>query len=164
MTDFVHLHNHTHYSLQDAACTVDTLIAAAVEHKQPAIALTDHGVMYGVSEFYKKAKKSGIKPIIGSEIYIVSQGSRFDKSEKVEGQKKTKHYRHLILLAKNRLSRTSFFLNGHQDLAGAPIKTSKKSSLGLLAILLISGLSSGLSNFNKSKLTIFMFLILLGLI
>lgn len=101
MTDFVHLHNHTHYSLQDAACTVDTLIAAAVEHKQPAIALTDHGVMYGVSEFYKKAKKSGIKPIIGSEIYIVSQGSRFDKSEKVEGQKKTKHYRHLILLAKN---------------------------------------------------------------
>ena len=101
MSDFVHLHNHTHYSLQDAACTVDTLIEAAVENKQPALALTDHGVMYGVSEFYKKAKKAGIKPILGSEVYIVSQGSRFDRGEKNTGRKKTKHYRHLILLAKN---------------------------------------------------------------
>ncbi|MBU0474040.1 MAG: DNA polymerase III subunit alpha [Bacteroidetes bacterium] len=103
MSDFVHLHNHTHYSLQDAACTVDTLIAAAVEHKQTALALTDHGVMYGVSEFYKKAKKAGIKPIIGSEIYIVSEGSRFSRGEKNESLKKTKHYRHLILLAKNNI-------------------------------------------------------------
>jgi DNA polymerase III subunit alpha len=101
MSDFVHLHNHTHYSLQDAACTVDTLINAAVENNQPAVALTDHGVMYGVSEFYKKAKKAGIKPILGSEIYIVSKGSRFVKGEKTEGRKRTKHYRHMILLAKN---------------------------------------------------------------
>lgn len=101
MSDFVHLHNHTHYSLQDAACTVETLVAAAVENKQHALALTDHGVMYGVSEFYKKAKKAGIKPIIGCEIYIVSQGSRFDKVERTDGLKKRKHYRHLILLAKN---------------------------------------------------------------
>ncbi|MDA3860234.1 MAG: DNA polymerase III subunit alpha [Melioribacteraceae bacterium] len=101
MSEFVHLHNHTHYSLQDAACTVDTLVNAAVENNQPAIALTDHGVMYGVSEFYKKAKKAGIKPILGSEIYIVSEGSRFTKGEKTAGKKRSKHYRHLILLAKN---------------------------------------------------------------
>ncbi len=101
MSEFVHLHNHTHYSLQDAACTVDTLINAAVENNQKALALTDHGVMYGVSEFYKKAKKAGIKPILGSEIYIVSEGSRFARGEKAVGKKKSKHYKHLILLAKN---------------------------------------------------------------
>ena len=101
MSEFVHLHNHTHYSLQDAACTVDTLINAAVENNQKALALTDHGVMYGVSEFYKKAKKAGIKPILGSEIYIVSEGSRFARGEKTAGKKRSKHYKHLILLAKN---------------------------------------------------------------
>ncbi|MBI9070451.1 MAG: DNA polymerase III subunit alpha [Melioribacteraceae bacterium] len=101
MGEFVHLHNHTHYSLQDAACTVDSLINAAVENKQHALALTDHGVMYGVSEFYKKAKKKGIKPILGSEVYIVVDGTRFDKGEKGGGKKKSRHYSHLVLLAKN---------------------------------------------------------------
>ncbi len=101
MNDFVHLHNHTHYSLQDAACTVDSLIDAAVENKQHALALTDHGVMYGVSEFYKKAKKKGIKPILGSEVYIVVDGSRFEKGEKGTGKKKSRHYNHLVVLAKN---------------------------------------------------------------
>lgn len=101
MSEFVHLHNHTHYSLQDAACTVETLIQAAVDNNHKALALTDHGVVYGVSEFYKKAKKAGIKPIIGSEIYIVSEGSRFTKGGNATPGKKTKHYRHLILLAKN---------------------------------------------------------------
>ena len=61
MSGFVHLHNHTHYSLQDAACTVETLIEAAVKNNQTALALTDHGVVYGAAEFYKKAKKKGIK-------------------------------------------------------------------------------------------------------
>ena len=101
MSEFVHLHNHTHYSLQDAACTVDTLINAAVENNQKALALTDHGVMYGASEFYKKAKKAGIKPILGSEVYIVSEGSRFSRGDKTAGKKRGKHYKHLILLAKN---------------------------------------------------------------
>ncbi len=101
MSEFVHLHNHTHYSLQDAACTVDTLINAAVENNQKALALTDHGVMYGASEFYKKAKKAGIKPILGSEVYIVSEGSRFSRGDKTAGRKRGKHYKHLILLAKN---------------------------------------------------------------
>ena len=61
MSDYVHLHNHTHYSLLDAACTPDQLIRAAVEDGQSAIALTDHGVMFGCYEFYKKAKKANTR-------------------------------------------------------------------------------------------------------
>ena len=76
MSDFIHLHNHTHYSLQDGACTVDGLINAAKKHEMKSVAITDHGVMYGAAEFYNKAKKAGIKPIIGMEAYIVVEGSR----------------------------------------------------------------------------------------
>jgi len=105
MSDFVHLHNHTHYSLQDAACTVDSLIKATVEHNMHAIALTDHGVMYGISEFYKKAKKAGIKPIIGVEAYITREGSRFERGQGAArpGRKRAKHYNHIVLLAKNKI-------------------------------------------------------------
>ncbi len=104
MSDFIHLHNHTHYSLQDGACTVDGLIEAAKKHGMTSVALTDHGVMYGIAEFYKKAKKEGIKPIVGMEAYVVSEGSRFDKGkgDEVGGKKRAKHYNHLILLAKNK--------------------------------------------------------------
>ncbi len=77
--EFVHLHNHTHYSMLDAAATVDDLINAAVENGHKAVALTDHGVMFGAMEFYLKAKKKGIKPIIGFEAYLAT-GSRFDKT------------------------------------------------------------------------------------
>ncbi len=116
MSDFIHLHNHTHYSLQDGACTVDGLIAAAKRNNMKAVALTDHGVMYGISEFYRKAKKEGIKPIIGMEAYIVKEGSRFDRGkEDVTNKKRTKTYNHLILLAKNK--------EGYQNL-------SKLSTLG----------------------------------
>jgi DNA polymerase-3 subunit alpha len=89
---------------------VDDLVMAAKKHNMHAVALTDHGVMYGIPEFYKKAKDEGIKPIIGMEAYIVKEGSRFDKG-KVEEQngksdgstrKRKKHYDHLILLAKNK--------------------------------------------------------------
>jgi DNA polymerase-3 subunit alpha len=103
--------------LQDGACTVEGLINAARKHGMQSVAITDHGVMYGAAEFYKKAKKEGIKPIIGMEAYIVSEGSRFDKG-KVEdsyGKKRAKHYNHLILLAKNH--------KGYQNL-------SKLSTLG----------------------------------
>ena len=65
MAQFIHLHNHTHYSLLDGASTVDSLLNAAVANHMPAVALTDHGVMCGAMEFYKKAKKKNIKPIIG---------------------------------------------------------------------------------------------------
>lgn len=103
MPEFIHLHNHSHYSLQDGACTVDGLIQAAKKHGMKSVALTDHGVMYGVIEFYRKSIKAGIKPIIGMEAYVVSGGSRFDKrsaGNNGNGRKK-KHYNHLILLAKN---------------------------------------------------------------
>ncbi len=104
MSEFIHLHNHTHYSLQDGACTVEGLINAAKKHDMKSVAITDHGVMYGVAEFYNKAKKAGVKPIIGMEAYIVVDGSRFDRSktEEINNKKKTKHYNHLILLAKNK--------------------------------------------------------------
>lgn len=99
MPEFVHLHNHTHYSLLDGACTPEQLIKAAVADGQKAIALTDHGVMFGSMEFYKKAKKAGIKPIIGCEAYVAN-GSRFDK-DLGKGSTRRKNYYHLVLLAKN---------------------------------------------------------------
>ena len=104
MSEFVHLHNHTHYSLQDAACTVDSLVEAAVKNNMKSVALTDHGVMYGIPEFYRKATAAGVKPILGMEAYVVSEGSRFTKgkSEDQNGKKRQKHYHHLILLAKNK--------------------------------------------------------------
>jgi DNA polymerase-3 subunit alpha len=111
MSQFIHLHNHTHYSLLDGAATVETLLNAAVEQRMPAVALTDHGVMFGAVEFYKKAKKKGIKPIIGCEAYILTKGSRFTKSKDrddgndllvTDGKtKKKRDYHHLILLCKN---------------------------------------------------------------
>ena len=105
MADFVHLHNHSHYSLQDAACSIDALVAAAKKHNMHALALTDHGVMYGVSEFYREATNAGIKPIIGMEAYITASGSRFDKgnSGKDAGKTKSRNYYHIILLAKNQI-------------------------------------------------------------
>ncbi len=102
MGDFVHLHNHSHYSLQDGAAKVEDLVEAAVRYEMDALALTDHGVMYGAPDFYKKAKKAGIKPIIGTEAYIVFEGSRFDKKkDEGNGKAKSKNYYHLVLLAKN---------------------------------------------------------------
>lgn len=63
MPQFVHLHNHSHYSLLDAACRIEDLVQAAVKDGMPAVALTDHGVLFGAVEFYKKATKAGIKQI-----------------------------------------------------------------------------------------------------
>ncbi|HVK40677.1 MAG TPA: DNA polymerase III subunit alpha, partial [Candidatus Kapabacteria bacterium] len=101
MAEFIHLHNHTHYSLLDGACTVDGLVAAAVEQGMPAVALTDHGVNFGLLEFYKKAKSAGIKPILGCEVYV-ADGSRRDRSLHETGkQKKKRNYFHLVLLAKS---------------------------------------------------------------
>jgi len=104
MSEFIHLHNHSHYSLQDGACTVDGLIAAAKKYNMRSVALTDHGVMYGAIEFYKKATKAGIKPILGMEAYVVNEGDRFERRSSVTNGtgKKRKNYSHLILLAKNK--------------------------------------------------------------
>ena len=102
MSNFVHLHNHTHYSLLDAITTTSELVDAAVADGQPAIALTDHGVMFGCYEFYKKCKSSNIKPILGFEAYVASV-NRFDRTptRKLPDGKKTRNYLHLLLLAKD---------------------------------------------------------------
>jgi len=100
MRDFVHLHNHTHYSILDATCTPKELVDAAVKDGQQAVALTEHGVMFSALEFYNYAKKSGIKPLIGMEAYIAS-GSRFEKISGKSKDKKHRNYYHLILLAKD---------------------------------------------------------------
>ncbi|MCU0329947.1 MAG: DNA polymerase III subunit alpha [Candidatus Kapabacteria bacterium] len=100
MAEFVHLHNHTHYSLLDAACTPEQLIKAAKADGQKALAITDHGVMFGCFEFYKKAKKEGIKPIIGCEVYVAVQ-RHTDRERVTEQSGKKRNYYHLVLLAKN---------------------------------------------------------------
>jgi DNA polymerase-3 subunit alpha len=104
MSQFVHLHNHTHYSLLDGASTIEGLVKAAADNDMPAVGLSDHGVMFGAIEFYKKATKAGIKPIIGCEAYIVTKGSRFDKtmqSEKGSVGQGRGIYHHILLLVKN---------------------------------------------------------------
>ncbi len=95
-SDFVHLHNHTEYSLLDGSCRISDLIKKTKEYGMEAVAITDHGVMYGVIEFYIKAKKEGIKPIIGLETYVAPK-SLYEKEPKA----KVKSY-HLTLLAKNK--------------------------------------------------------------
>ena len=95
MSNFVHLHIHSEYSLLDGANRIKDIPVRAKELGMKAIAITDHGVMYGVIDFYKACKKEGIKPIIGCEVYVAPR-SRFDKEPGVD-----KQYYHLILLAKN---------------------------------------------------------------
>ena len=94
---FVHLHVHSHYSLLDGLSKIDGLVDKAVRNKMPALALTDHGVMYGAVEFYQKAKKAGIKPIIGVEAYV-ARNSHKDKGSRMDGRPY-----HLVLLAKNNI-------------------------------------------------------------
>ncbi|MBQ7477899.1 MAG: PHP domain-containing protein, partial [Selenomonadaceae bacterium] len=94
-TPFVHLHVHTEYSLLDGASRIKDLIGAVKKLGMDAIAITDHGNMYGVIDFYKEAKKQGVKPIIGCEVYL-APGDRKVRME-VNGVR----YYHLILLAEN---------------------------------------------------------------
>ncbi len=95
MADFVHLHTHTEYSLLDGAATIKKLIAKTKELGMDSIAITDHGAMYGVVDFYKEAVANGIKPIIGCEVYVAPR-TRFDKTYEYDSK-----YSHLILLAEN---------------------------------------------------------------
>ncbi len=95
---FTHLHVHTEYSLLDGSSKIKELVAQAKALGMDSIAITDHGVMYGVIDFYKAAKEIGIKPIIGCEVYV-APGSRFDR-ETVSGEDR---YYHLVLLAENNL-------------------------------------------------------------
>ena len=91
---FTHLHVHTEYSLLDGACRIDKIFDRVKELGQTSVAITDHGVMYGCVDFYKAAKKAGIKPIIGCEVYVANR-SRFDKVNRIDGSN------HLVLLCKN---------------------------------------------------------------
>ena len=92
---FIHLHNHSHYSLLDGLPKIDDYINKALEYKMPALGLTDHGTMYGCVEFYQKCKTAGIKPILGCEMYVAPRELHL------------RHYNidnkvfHLVLLAKN---------------------------------------------------------------
>ncbi|MBQ1186927.1 MAG: DNA polymerase III subunit alpha [Clostridia bacterium] len=90
---FTHLHLHTEYSLLDGACRIEELCSAVKDLGQTSVAITDHGVMYGAVDFYKAAKKVGIKPIIGCEVYV-APNSRFDRE-------KNGKYHHLVLLCEN---------------------------------------------------------------
>lgn len=110
---FVHLHNHTHYSLLDGACRIEELVEMAVRFQCPAIAITDHGNLFGAIHFYQTALKAGIKPIIGMEAYVAPK-SRFDRSTMHKGGENAFH---LILLAMN--------MAGYKNLI-------KMSSLGYL--------------------------------
>lgn len=93
---FTHLHVHTEYSLLDGSSKISELLPRARELGMDSLAITDHGVMYGVIDFYKKAKEVGVKPILGCEIYV-APGSRFDR-EQSRGEDR---YYHLVLLAEN---------------------------------------------------------------
>ena len=95
MTPFIHLHTHTEYSLLDGAARVKDLCARAKELNMSALAMTDHGVMYGAVDFYTECQNAGIKPILGMEAYIAPR-SRLDREGKMD-----KEYAHLVLLAKN---------------------------------------------------------------
>lgn len=97
MPGFVHLHVHTEFSLLDGANKIKELPARAKELGMDSIAITDHGVMFGVVDFYKECKKVGIKPIIGCEVYVAPR-TRFDKEPNIDNK-----YSHLILLAKNEI-------------------------------------------------------------
>ena len=92
---FTHLHIHTEFSLLDGACRIKDLVARVKELGQDAVAITDHGVMYGVIDFYKACKAAGIKPIIGCEVYVAQRG-RTDRVHELDAES-----RHLVLLCKN---------------------------------------------------------------
>ncbi len=92
---FVHLHVHSEYSLLDGACRIPGLVKRAAALGQEAVAVTDHGVMYGLVEFYKEAKKAGIKPILGCEAYVAAR-TRFDKVHGTDSE-----HAHLVLLCEN---------------------------------------------------------------
>jgi DNA polymerase-3 subunit alpha len=93
---FIHLHNHSEYSILDGAVRLSELVDSAVRHNMPAVALTDHGNIFGAVEFFKEAKEKGLKPILGCETYVAPR-SRFDREARTQ---EAAHY-HLLLLVKD---------------------------------------------------------------
>ena len=94
---FVHLHLHTEFSLLDGACRIKKLVERVKELGQDAVAITDHGVMYGAIDFYRACREAGIKPIIGCEVYVAPRGrTRFQKVHEFDAA-----FSHLVLLCRN---------------------------------------------------------------
>ncbi len=93
---FVHLHVHTEYSMLDGATRIDDLVEVVSRDGQPGVAITDHGVLFGLVDFYRTATKAGITPILGSELYL-AHGSRFSQTRTPKGDR----YSHLTVLAHN---------------------------------------------------------------
>jgi len=132
---YVHLHVHTEYSVLDGACRIPELLARCGEYGMRACAITDHGVLFGAVDFYLKARQAGIKPIIGSELYV-ARGSRFDKSARSSNEA----YYHLLLLCENeegyhnlcRLSSLGY-LEGHHYKPRVDDEILAKYSAGLIA-------------------------------
>ena len=132
---FTHLHVHTEYSLLDGACRIEKLLDKAQEMGQKSVAITDHGVMYGVIDFYKAAKKRGIKPIIGCEIYVAKR-SRFDKIHGIDNEN-----RHLVLLCKNETGYRNLvaivskaWIEGFYSKPRADMELLREHSEGLIAL------------------------------
>ena len=132
---FVHLHVHTEYSLLDGACRIDGIMDRVKELGQTAVAITDHGVMYGCIDFYKAAKAAGVKPIIGCEVYV----ARRNMSDRVHGIDNDPY--HLVLLCKNRkgyenlcLMVSEAFINGFYGKPRVDLALLEKYHEGLIAL------------------------------
>jgi DNA polymerase-3 subunit alpha len=97
---FVHLHLHSQYSLLDGAIKIDPLFERARELGMPAVALTDHGNLFGAVEFFESAQRHGVKPILGCEVYIAA-GSRFEREAREREESGFDAISHLLLLAMN---------------------------------------------------------------
>ncbi len=152
--DFIHLHVHTEYSLLDGFSRLDKLIGRAKELNMQAIAITDHGCMFGDIDFYKKAKKAGIKPVIGCEVYTAARGLR-DKDPNYD-----KRYGHLVLLAENmtgyknliKLVSTSY-VEGFYYKPRVDIEELRKHSEGIIALsaCLAGDVSNNILNRNYEE-------------
>ena len=132
---FVHLHVHSEYSLLDGACRISSMMDRVKELGQSAIALTDHGVMYGCIDFYKAAKAAGIKPIIGSEVYL----TRRLIEDRVHGYDNDPY--HLVLLCKDRMGYENLcylvseaFIHGFYGKPRVDIEMLRKHHEGLIAL------------------------------
>ena len=132
--NFVHLHLHSEYSLLDGACRINEIAENAKKLGQSAVAITDHGTMYGVVDFYRACKASGVKPIIGCEIYV-APGSRHDKN------KSNDDYSHLVLLCKNEIGYKNLikivskaYTEGFYSKPRADIELLREHSEGLIAL------------------------------